>query len=138
MAITGFLGRLSARLTEPLDDLDAVDLAGSVKSTGCSRVADSDRGALATLTGRIRTVQSGGGEDCLGVTAEMFDGTEAIELCWLGRRSIPGIETGRYLRVTGRIGVRGSHKIMFNPRYELLRGQPGRTAEEDRGRDRTH
>lgn len=134
MPNSGFLSRLSARLTEPPGDLDAVDLAGRVQSTGCACVCDAERGDLVTVTGRIRTVQSGGGEDCLGVTAEVFDGTGAIDVCWLGRRSIPGIDTGRFVTLTGRIGTRSGHKIMFNPRYELLEGRPGRTAEEKRGR----
>jgi len=116
---------LAARLTESLTDADAVDLEGSVRRTGCACVSESERGAHVTVTGRVRTVQTGGGDDCLGVTVELFDGTEALDLCWLGRRTIPGIDTGRYLRVTGRIGERGGHKIMFNPRYELLECRPG-------------
>ncbi|HHX83990.1 MAG TPA: OB-fold nucleic acid binding domain-containing protein [Actinomycetales bacterium] len=134
MSSPGFLSRLTARLTESPDDLDAVDLADRVRSTGCGRVADARRGDLVTLTGRIRTVQSGGGEDCLGVTAEVFDGTGALDVCWLGRRSLPGIDTGRFLVLTGRVGTRAGHKIMFNPRYELLEGPPGGDAEEKRGR----
>jgi RecJ-like exonuclease len=129
---SGFLSRLSARLTESPDDLDAVDLADRVQSTGCECVSAATRGEKVTLTGRIRTVQSGGGRDSLGVTAEVFDGTGALDVCWLGRRSIPGIDTGRFVTVTGRIGTRSGHKIMFNPRYELLEGRPGRTDEEKR------
>lgn len=129
------LRRISARLTDPVDVLDAAELAGRVRGTGASRVVDVTRGDLATLTGRIRTVSTGGGEEHLGVTAEVFDGTAGIEVCWLGRRSIPGIDTGRYIRVTGRVGVRDGRKIMFNPRYELLAGQPHRTLEEKHERD---
>lgn len=130
----GFLGRLSARLTQSPDESDAAELAGSLREVGGDRVADCERGELVTVTGRVRTVQSGGGDDCLGVTIELFDGTEALEVCWLGRRSIAGIDTGRHLRVTGRIGVRGGHKIIFNPRYELLECQPGRRHGGDRAR----
>ena len=32
---------------------------------------------------------------------------------------IAGIEPGRQIRVEGRLGVRESQRIMFNPRYEL-------------------
>jgi hypothetical protein len=38
---------------------------------------------------------------------------------WLGRRRIAGIFPGRAIRVTGRIGVHGGARIMYNPRYEL-------------------
>lgn len=126
------LRRMSARLTDPADVLDAVELAGRVHETGCTCVSDVSRGDRATLTGRIRTVTFGGGEDHLGVTAEIFDGTGAIEVCWLGRRAIPGIDTGRHIRVTGRVGTRDGRKIMFNPRYDLLAGRPRRTLEATR------
>lgn len=134
MSFTKVIGGLAARLTEPLDDLDAVDLAKSVRSTGCARIADINRGDRVTLTGRIRTVSSGGGADCLGVIAEVFDGSGAVDVCWQGRRSIPGIDTGRFLSITGRVGHRDGRNFMFNPRYELLAGQPRRTAEEKNDR----
>ena len=38
----------------------------------------------------------------------------------LGRRQIVGIEPGRNLRITGRIGVFEGTRSMYNPRYELL------------------
>lgn len=124
MFLTRAVRGLSSRLTDSLDTLDAADLVGLVRSSGCSRIEDAGRGDLVTLTGRVRTVLTGGGEEFLGVTAEVFDGTGAVNVCWLGRRSIPGIDTGRYVRVTGRIGTRDGHMIMFNPRYELLAGRP--------------
>lgn len=117
------LRELTARLTDPVELLDAADLAGRVHRTGCEHVATVSRGDHATVTGRVRTVVTSGGGEFLGLTAEVFDGTGAIEVCWLGRRSIPGIDTGRCLRVTGRVGVRHGRKIMYNPRYELLDGQ---------------
>lgn len=123
-SITRRLRDLSARLTDPVETLDAADLADRVHGTGCTRVADVSRGDLVTLTGRIRTVLTCGGGDFLGVTAELFDGTGVVDLCWLGRRSIAGIDTGRFVRVTGRVGLRGDRRIMFNPRYQLLAGRP--------------
>ena len=128
------LRALTARLTDPVEMLDAADLAGRVHRTGCSHVATVSRGDHVTLTGRVRTVLTCGGEDFLGLTAEVFDGTGAVEVCWLGRRIVPGIDTGRCLRVTGRVGVRHGHKIMFNPRYELLDEQPRTAVEESRDR----
>jgi hypothetical protein len=38
---------------------------------------------------------------------------------WLGRRRIAGVEPGRQVEVTGRIGVQDGVRIMYNPRYEL-------------------
>jgi hypothetical protein len=31
-----------------------------------------------------------------------------------------GIDPGRSLRVTGRIGLQNGVRVMFNPRYELI------------------
>lgn len=128
------LRRISERLTDPVDVLDAAELAGRVHGSGSVCIGEVGRGERATLTGRIRTVTIGGGAGHLGVTAEVFDGTGSIDACWLGQRAIPGIDTGRYLRVTGRVGIRDGRKIMFNPRYELLAGQPRRTVEESHER----
>lgn len=123
MSFTHRIRGFSARLTESLDALDAATLEGLARGTGRSRVADASRGDLVTVVGRVRTVLTGGGDTFLGVTAEVVDGSGALDVCWLGRRSIPGIDTGRCLAVTGRVGERDGHKIMFNPRYELLTGR---------------
>lgn len=71
------------------------------------------RGTLRTVTLRPR-----GGVPAL--EAELYDGTGAITLLWLGRRRICGINPGRSLQVSGRIGVHDRTWIMFNPRYELM------------------
>jgi len=42
-----------------------------------------------------------------------------IDLVWLGRRKIVGIEPGRALQAEGLVSVQGDQKVMFNPRYEL-------------------
>jgi hypothetical protein len=55
-----------------------------------------------------------------GVKAELFDGTDSVMLVWLGQRRIPGIESGRTLKVHGRIGkLDNGAKAMYNPHYEI-------------------
>ncbi len=71
------------------------------------------RGSLRTVTLRPR-----GGVPAL--EADLGDGTGVLTLVWLGRRRIIGIEPGRSLTVTGRIGVHEGRRIMYNPRYELM------------------
>jgi hypothetical protein len=51
--------------------------------------------------------------------AELFDGTDALDVVWLGRRSIAGIEPGRRLVAHGRISHARGRRVLFNPRYEL-------------------
>ncbi len=49
-----------------------------------------------------------------------IDGTEGVQLIWLGRRSIPGIEPGRTVKVRGRVAIRDGRKVIYNPDYDLL------------------
>jgi hypothetical protein len=46
-------------------------------------------------------------------------GRSKIELVWLGRDTIPGIEPGSTVAVEGRIAVRRGRDTLYNPRYEL-------------------
>ncbi len=47
------------------------------------------------------------------------DGTRTMQLVWLGRRSIAGIEPGTYLTVQGRVLYRRGAPTIFNPAYEI-------------------
>jgi DNA/RNA endonuclease YhcR with UshA esterase domain len=53
------------------------------------------------------------------VEAELYDGSGALDLVWLGRRTIAGIEPGRRIAVTGMVCEAEGRRTMFNPRYEL-------------------
>ena len=52
-------------------------------------------------------------------TAELFDGSASIDLVWLGRRRIVGVEPGRMLFVRGRVGEHDGRPAVYNPVYEL-------------------
>ncbi len=47
---------------------------------------------------------------------------ERIRLVWIGQRSVPGIEPGRWLHVEGFQADHDGVPTVFNPRYELLAG----------------
>ena len=54
------------------------------------------------------------------LVAEVWDGKGSVNLVWIGRRSIAGIEPGVFLRAKGRVAeVRGAPTI-FNPSYEIV------------------
>ncbi|HEX4220055.1 MAG TPA: hypothetical protein VHZ02_16875, partial [Acidimicrobiales bacterium] len=59
------------------------------------------------------------------------DDTGALNLVFLGRRSVPGIEPGTQLRADGMIGRHNGRLAVINPVYELLLavGQEGPPAE---------
>ena len=60
--------------------------------------------------------------------AEIYDGPGRVDLVWLGRASIPGIEPGSTVVAEGRLGVRRGRATMFNPRYELSTSADGQPA----------
>jgi hypothetical protein len=98
---------------------EAVELHGHAVRAGCVPVSDAPDRELVTIQGSLRTVtlRPRGGVPAL--EAELYDGTGTITVLWLGRRRIAGIFPGRSIRVTGRIGVHGGTRVMYNPRYDL-------------------
>lgn len=118
-AAAGYIRRLTRRLTEDLEELDAEEMAESSHATGALPVVSCARGQEVTMFGRLRSVESSSKTACASVEAELFDGTDSILLVWIGRRRIPGIEPGKTLQVRGRVGERDGRKAIYNPYYEL-------------------
>jgi len=116
----GYLRRLTRRLTEDPEQLDAKQLTEEAASTGAQKAVDCQRGQEVTMIGTLRSVETNAKGCAGGVKAELFDGTEAVMLVWLGQRRIPGIESGRTLRVHGRLGkLENGTKAIYNPHYEI-------------------
>ncbi|GAB3860409.1 OB-fold nucleic acid binding domain-containing protein [Nocardioides maradonensis] len=101
-------------------EIDARDLQQATGEAGCTSVADAADRVPVRLRGALRTVtlRPRGGVPAL--EADLFDGSGSITVVWLGRRRIVGIEPGRSIEVTGRIGRHDGTRIIYNPRYELL------------------
>ncbi|MEO5853740.1 MAG: OB-fold nucleic acid binding domain-containing protein [Nocardioides sp.] len=96
------------------------DLRLQYGELGGTTIAEAPNRDLVSLQGTIRTVtlRPRGGVPAL--EAELYDGSGAITLIWLGRRRITGVGPGRSMRVRGRIGVQDRTRVLFNPHYELL------------------
>jgi len=116
----GYLRRLTRRLTEAPEQLDVDELTDDAANTGASKAIDCQRGQEVTMVGLLRSVECNGKGCAGGVKAELFDGTDTVMLVWLGQRRIPGIESGRTLRVHGRVGkLDNGSKAIYNPHYEI-------------------
>jgi hypothetical protein len=116
----GYLRRLTRRLTEDPEQLDVEELSEEAANTGARKAVDCQRGQEVTMVGTLRSVEANAKGCAGGIKAEMFDGTEAVMLVWLGQRRIPGIESGRTLRVHGRMGkLENGTKAIYNPHYEI-------------------
>lgn len=116
----GYLRRLTRRLTEDPELRDVEQLSDEAVNTGAQRAIDCQRGQEVTMVGTLRSVEANAKGCAGGVRAELFDGTDTVTLVWLGQRRIPGIESGRTLRVHGRLGkLENGAKAMYNPHYEI-------------------
>ena len=111
--------RLVRRLVASEAELEAEELQRGAARSGCVLVEQCDRGRLALISGRLRTVVYTPRTTLPTLEAELYDGTDVVTLVWLGRRHIAGIEPGRQLTVRGRIAVRADRKVIYNPYYEL-------------------
>ncbi|MGL4306772.1 MAG: OB-fold nucleic acid binding domain-containing protein [Mycobacteriaceae bacterium] len=118
----GYLRRLTRRLTEDLEQLDAEAMTKASEGSGVQRACDCQRGEEVTMIGRLRSVETSSKSGSAGVSAELFDGTDCVRLQWIGQRRIPGIEPGKAVLVRGRLGERDGVKVIYNPYYELQEG----------------
>ena len=115
----GYWRRLARRLSSDVAELDADDLSREAEEAGAMPASNCHCGQEVTVRGRLRSVELCPKDANATLEAELYDGTEGVTLVWLGRRSIPGIEPGRTIKVTGRMAMRDGHKVLYNPYYEL-------------------
>ncbi len=71
----------------------------------------------AEVSGVIRSVvaMSIGGAPACSYT--LADGTGSLDLVFLGRIRVAGLEQGRHCRAEGMVAIRRGRNVMWNPRY---------------------
>ena len=114
----GFRGLLPAAGHQP-GRLEAEELQEDLDRHGATPIASCGERRRFCVAGTLRTVtlRPRGGAPAL--EAELYDGSDVIDLVWLGRSKIVGIEPGRLVRAEGLVSLQDGRKVMFNPRYEL-------------------
>lgn len=118
----GFMRRLISRLAAEPDELDDEELKAAIPAQGATPIVDcTDREAVCIL-GTLRTVTFRPRAGVPALQAELWDGTGSVTVVWLGRRSIPGIDPGRAVKVRGRITALRGQRVIYNPIYELRPG----------------
>jgi hypothetical protein len=76
---------------------------------------------VATIEGTIRSVRARPwGDGVATLECTVLDASGGIEVVFLGRRAIPGIELGARIRARGRVGAHHRRLAILNPVYELL------------------
>jgi hypothetical protein len=115
----GRFRRLISRLTSSHEELEAEELLQDTRDFGGTPIASCPDRERVTVSGTLRTVTLRPRAGVPALEAELYDGSGALSVVWLGRRQIAGIEPGRQLIAHGRITYNQGRSIMFNPRYEL-------------------
>ncbi|MFD9221084.1 OB-fold nucleic acid binding domain-containing protein [Streptomyces sp. NPDC060064] len=115
----GRFRRMLDRLSTSQEDLESEELQEDAQASGCTRIAECNDRQIVRVTGTLRTVTLRPRAGVPALEAELFDGTAPLDVVWLGRRSIAGIEPGRKLIASGRISMNHGRRVLFNPKYEL-------------------
>ncbi|WP_329311520.1 OB-fold nucleic acid binding domain-containing protein [Streptomyces sp. NBC_01537] len=111
--------RMLDRLSSTQEELHSEELQEDALATGCTRICDCHDRQIVSVTGTLRAVTLRPRAGVPALEAELFDGSAALDVVWLGRRSIVGIEPGRRIIASGRISMNRGRPVLFNPKYEL-------------------
>jgi hypothetical protein len=75
---------------------------------------------LVRITGIIRSKAALSLSGCPACRYTLADGTGEVDLLFLGRVLIAGLETGLHCVAAGRAAARDERIVIWNPRYEVL------------------
>jgi len=116
MSLRSAVRQALASADQVADDEERVAAA---RVRGCSPVAELGNRRRGVAAGVLRSVVLRPREGVPTVEAELYDGSGSIDLVWLGRRTITGIEPGRRIRIEGMVCDVDGRRTVYNPRYEL-------------------
>ncbi|KAB7742417.1 DNA-binding protein [Nostocoides sp. F2B08] len=118
----GLLSKVVDRIKSVAADDDLVVEDGRVDhhDDGTIRIVEAVDRHRATVQGRVRALTLPTTTAVTALVVEVADATGAIQLVFVGRKAIPGIECGVTLRAHGRVSIRRGHRIMYNPAYEIV------------------
>lgn len=103
-------------------DVEADEIAQECARPGCVTISTLKPGHHVTITGTVHSIAVPPKSDSPQLRVDLYDGSGLVELVWLGRRAICGIEPGSYLTVRGRVAqdAHGERLRIYNPAYDLL------------------
>lgn len=116
----GLLRRAVSKLTQSEAELDAVRLQVDSDRLGGTLIATLADRQTAHVCGTVRTVTLRPRVNVPALVVELYDGSKTLNLIWLGRRGIGGIEPGTYLRAFGRVTYQRGTPTIFNPSYVIV------------------
>jgi hypothetical protein len=114
------LARLGERLTKSVTQIEADELKQDSERMGCTAMCDLQDRQEAVVAGTVRAVTLRPRVNVPALVVDLYDGSRTINLVWLGRRTIGGIEPGTYVRARGRVTTMRGIPTIFNPAYEIV------------------
>lgn len=114
------LAKLGDRLTKSVTQIEADELQEDAARLGCTPMNELRDRQQATVSGTVRAVTLRPRINVPALVVDLYDGTRTINLVWLGRRTIGGIQPGTFLRATGRVTYSRGVPTIFNPAYEIV------------------
>ncbi|MDP2012930.1 MAG: DNA-binding protein [Actinomycetota bacterium] len=114
-----------AKFLRSREESEAADLLEQLKGEpeACSAIGACNAGELVSLAGTVRYVTILPKDKAPSFEIELYDGSGATKIIWMGRRTIPGIVAGRRMTITGRMTNIDGSKTIYNPRYQLKPSQ---------------
>jgi len=117
--MTALLRRL-VELRRSDDDVAAGELREAATAQGCRPIAPGTDREFVTLAGTVAAVTLRPRATVPALVAQVYDGSLTVQLVWLGRRRIVGIEPGAYVKVSGLLCRPDGVPTIYNPAYELV------------------
>ncbi len=95
-------------------------MSGAVVSPPAKPIGDVRWRDVCTISGRVRSLRVQPWANVASLEAVVVDDTGGLLLVFLGRRSVAGIDLGRRVVASGRVGAHRGYLSMLNPWFELL------------------
>jgi len=116
---TGRISRVAARPARSGSERQDDDLQQATGRPGATPIVDLVDRSQATVCGAVRSVTLRPRANVPALVAEIDDGSQRLNLIWLGRRRIGGIVPGIRLSAHGRVTFSHGIPTIFNPAYEI-------------------
>lgn len=116
-------GATGVRARRPVDQLVRRRTTSDRKFTavsGATPIGELIYRQRMTFAGKVRSVRVKPWSGVPTLECTVVDASGAINVVFLGRRAIPGIEPGVWLSVEGMIGRHGGQLAVINPLYRIL------------------
>jgi hypothetical protein len=107
-------------LSKTASQHEADEIAQEADHSGCTPIAELHDRDVAIVSGTVRSAVLPPKRSVPALVVEVFDGGGSINLVWIGRRSIGGIEPGVFLKARGRVATVRGIPTIFNPAYQII------------------